>query len=69
MDSMARLKRLKLVARYLQTESEAGVEYTREENDGEARVENTRRESDGGPMVENTRKQVGWRKTWVETID
>ena len=68
-DSTGSVKRLKLAARYLQTESEAGVGYTGGKDDEGIREENTGKENNRGSTVENGKRQVEFRKIWVETID
>ena len=63
------VKRLKLTARYFQTEREARVGYKGGKNDEDIVEENIREENNRGSTVENGKRQVEFRKIWVETID
>ena len=63
------VKRLKLAARYLQTEREARVDYTGGNDDEGIREENIGKENNRGSTVGNGKRQVEFRKIWVETID
>ena len=63
------VKRLKLAARYFQTESKARVGYTGGKDDEGIRKENIGKENNHRSTVENGKRQVEFRKIWVETID
>ena len=64
------VKRLKLAARYFQTEREARVGYKGGKDDEDIREENIGEENNRGSTEENGKKQVvKFRKVWVETID
>ena len=64
------VKRLKLAARYFQTERRARVRYKGGKDDEDIQKENIGEENNRGSTVENGKRQVvKFRKIWVETID
>ena len=64
------VKRLKLAARYFQTEREARAYYKAGKDDGDIREVNVGEENNRGSTKENGKRQVvEFNKVWVETID
>ena len=64
------VKRLKLAARYFQTERQARAYYKAGKDDGDIREVNVGEENNRGSTKENRKRQVvEFNKVWVETLD